>query len=102
MDNGKRKRLEKAGWRLGDASDFLGLSPEESSYIDMRIALGEYIKKMRQKKHLRQADLAKRLHTSQSRVAKIEKADPSVTLDLMAKSAFCLGATRRDVAKAMG
>jgi hypothetical protein len=39
MDAKKRKRLEEAGWSVGDASDFLELTPEEGEYIELKLAL---------------------------------------------------------------
>src|SRR5581483_4278956 len=43
---------------------------------------------------LSQAVVAKRLGSSQSRVAKMEAGDPSVSLDLLLRALLALGATR--------
>lgn len=99
MDNKKRKALEAAGWSVGSASDFLGLTAEEEQYIETKLLLSEHLKKERQKKQLSQTALAKRLHSSQSRVAKMEANDPSVTVDLLIKALFATGLTTRDVGK---
>ena len=99
MDAKKRKRLEAAGWRLGDASDFLGLSTEEVEFIELKLALAVGLKEERAALGLTQAELARRVGSSQSRVAKMEAGDPSVSVDLMVRSLFKLGARRRDVAK---
>ena len=99
MDNKKRKALEAAGWSIGSASDFLGLTPEEERYIETKLLLSERLKKERQKKQLSQIALAKRLHSSQSRVAKMEANDPSVTVDLLIKALFATGLTMRDVGR---
>ena len=101
MKSEKKAILNKNGWKVGTTSEFLKTSPEEAAYLEIRIAFAELIKSLRKKNHLRQADLAKRLHTSQSRVAKIESADPTVSLDLMAKSAFSMGATTKEIANAI-
>ena len=101
MKHDKRKRLEEAGWRVGSADEFLGLSPEEAEYIGLRIRLGDAVKQLRKKKELTQVELAARMGSSQSRMAKAEAADTSVSLDLLIRSLFALGATRRDLARAI-
>lgn len=97
MNDKKRKVLEAAGWSTGSASDFLGLTPEEERYIETKHILSERLKKERQRNQLSQIALAKRLHSSQSRVAKMEANDPSVTVDLLIKALFATGLTTRDV-----
>jgi DNA-binding XRE family transcriptional regulator len=101
MDARKKKRLEDAGWRVGSAQEFLGLSPAEAAYIELKIALSDKLKARRQRQQVTQQKLAQLLGSSQSRVAKMEAGDPSVTLDLILRALFALGATRRDVAKAI-
>lgn len=98
MNEAKRKRLEKKGWQSGSAADFLGLSPEELSYIDLKIALGESLQAKRRKTGMTQTELAQRLHSSQSRVAKMEKADPSVSVDLLVRSLYVLGSGNGEIA----
>lgn len=91
--------MEAAGWSVGSASDFLGLTPEEERYIETRLLLSNRLKKEREKKHLSQTALAKRIHSSQSRVAKMEANDPSVTVDLLVKALFATGLTTKDLGK---
>lgn len=99
MDTKKRKALEAAGWSVGSASDFLGLTPEEERYLETKLLLSERLKQERQRQQLSQIALAKRLQSSQSRVAKMEANDPSVTVDLLIKALFATGLTTRDVGK---
>lgn len=99
MDNKKRKTLEATGWNIGSASDFLGLTPQEEQYIATKLILSARLKQERQRNQLSQIALAKRLHSSQSRVAKMEANDPSVTVDLLIKALFATGLTTRDVGK---
>ena len=99
INNKKRKALEAAGWSIGSASDFLGLTPEEERYIETKLILSERLKKERQKNQLSQIALAKRLNSSQSRVAKMEANDPSVTVDLLIKALFATGLMTREVGK---
>jgi ribosome-binding protein aMBF1 (putative translation factor) len=99
VDVAKKRRLEAAGWAVGDASDFLELTREEVEFIEMKLALAEGLREERETQGLTQAELARRVGSSQSRVAKMEAADPSVSVDLMLRSLLKLGARRADVAK---
>jgi len=101
MRQSKRKALEAKGWKLGSARDFLGLTEEELALIELKISLGNAVKQQRQKKRLTQQAVAKAISSSQSRVAKMEAGDPSVSIDLLVKSMITLGASKRDVAKAI-
>ena len=97
----KQKKLERAGWRVSSADEFLGLSAEESAYIEMKLALSDALKKARAKRKLSQVEVAKLIESSQSRVAKMESADPSVSIDLLVKSLLALGVPRKQVARAL-
>ena len=97
----KQKKLERNGWRVGNASDFLGLSTEESAYIEMKLALSEILREEREKKKLSQVQFARLIASSQSRVAKMEAADSSVSMDLLVKSLLALGVARKKVARAL-
>lgn len=99
MEKTKRKRLEKKGWRIGSAAEFLDLTPEENRYIELKLALGEHLKRRRRSRRLSQETLAKLLSSSQSRVAKMEAADPSVSLDLLVRSLLALGSSEKELAK---
>jgi ribosome-binding protein aMBF1 (putative translation factor) len=101
MDKLKKQRLEKKGWKVGSAQDFLSLSPEELVYIELKLEFSESIKERREQQHLTQVELAHRLKSSQSRIAKIEAGDASVSLDLLIRSLIALGATRSDLAQAI-
>jgi ribosome-binding protein aMBF1 (putative translation factor) len=101
METKKRKKLEAAGWRVGSAAEFLELTPEESALIDLKLSLGQLVRTTRQRAKLSQLGLAGRLHSSQSRVAKLEAGDASVSLDLIVKAAFAAGAKKADVARAI-
>ncbi len=99
MNKTKRKRLERRGWKIGDAGEFLGLSPAEARYLELKMELGHGLRERRQARNLTQADLAQRLGSSQSRIAKMEAGDPSVSIDLQIRSLLSLGATRRELAR---
>ena len=101
MRQSKQKKLEAQGWKVGSAADFLALSPEEEAYIELKLALSTMLKQQRAKKRLTQNDLAKLINSSQSRVAKMESGDPSVSIDLVIKALLSIGATNKDLAKAL-
>jgi hypothetical protein len=99
MKHTKKARLQAAGWRVSDAAAFLGLSDEERRFVELKLALASGVRQLRERRGLTQAALAKQLRSSQSRVAKIEAADTSVSLDLMMRSLLSIGATPREIAK---
>jgi predicted XRE-type DNA-binding protein len=99
MDRKKKKALESKGYKVGSVDEFLGLSKEESEYIELKLALSQALAKRRKQRNLTQVQLAKILDSSQSRIAKMEKGDPTVTLDLLVKSLLAMGATKKNIAK---
>ena len=99
MTKKKKKELEEAGWSVGTAHDFLGLNREEAEFIELKLALAEGLRHRRDAKKVTQAELAKLVQSSQSRVAKMEACDPTVSIDLLVRSLFASGATRVDVAR---
>ena len=99
MRKAKRNRLETKGWKVGSAKDFLDLSAEESAYIEMKLELAETLRSQRARHKLTQTELARLVNSSQSRVAKMEAGDPSVSMDLLVRSLLALGASKRRVAK---
>ena len=101
MDKKKKKSLESKRYKVGSAEEFLGLSTDESEYIELKLALSQALAKRRKQKKMTQAQLAKVLKSSQSRIAKIEKGDPSVSVDLLVKSLLAMGANKESIAKAI-
>jgi DNA-binding transcriptional regulator YiaG len=101
MKNNKRARLEERGWRVGSTAEFLDLTPEEIAFVETKLALCASVRERRKAQNISQTALAKRLSSSQSRVAKIEAADATVSVDLLLRTLFALGATPRDVARAI-
>ena len=99
MKNTKRDRLQQAGWRLGSAQEFLGLTDDEMALIEMRLALGRSLKERRLASGLTQQELASQVGSSQSRIAKMESADPAVSIDLFVRSLLKLGATRQELGR---
>ncbi|MCA1789417.1 MAG: helix-turn-helix domain-containing protein [Thioalkalivibrio sp.] len=101
MDTKTKKKLEAAGWTTGDAKHFLALTDAEAAFIETKLALAADLRARRLEKHLNQTQVARLIGSSQSRVAKMEAADPSVSVDLLMRTILKLGARRRDLAKAV-
>jgi len=83
MREGKRKQLEGKGWKVGNVKELLGLSAEEEAYIELRLKLAGGLKARRRARGISQVGLAQAMKSSQSRVAKTEAGDPTVSLDLL-------------------
>jgi len=98
MDKRKRQRLEAAGWKVGSSADFLGLSDEEAALVEVKLGLAGAIRKHRRLRRMTQEHLGRLLGSSQSRVAKMEAGDASVSIDLMVRTLLRMGASRKDVA----
>lgn len=97
MSAKKLARLKAGGWEVGNTEDFLQLSEEEARFVALKLSLVSAVKKSRIKRKLSQVELAQRMKSSQSRIAKIEAGDPSVSLDLMVRALIASGATTRDI-----
>jgi transcriptional regulator len=101
MNADKLKRLEAAGWKKSNVKELLHLTDADVKYIETKLALTRQLKLLREKKGVTQVELARQMHTSQARIARIEAGDPSVTIDQMIRALFTLGATRRELARAI-
>ncbi len=99
MRKRKRIKLEAAGWTVGSVKDFLSLSEADAVLIEMKLALSRSLRERRKKYGLSQVQLAERLQSSQSRIAKMEAGDPSVSMDLLVSSLLLLGVSSTDLAK---
>ena len=91
MDTTKRKAIEAAGWKVGDAADFLGMSDEERQLLDTRVELAQAVRRQRKALHLSQKQLGVMLKTSQPRVAKIERAASDVSMDQLVRAFTAAG-----------
>ena len=52
MREEKKKRLEAKGWKIGTVKEFLGLSNEESEYIELKMRLADGLRERRQRHRL--------------------------------------------------
>jgi DNA-binding XRE family transcriptional regulator len=101
MNSAKKARLEADGWKIGNADEFLGLSKEEAAFIEMKLALARCLRALRIRRRLSQTWVARLVGSSQSRVAKMESGDPSVSVDLLLRSVLAIGASPRQVVRAL-
>lgn len=99
MKSAKKLRLEAAGFKVGSADEFLALTPEESTLVSLRLSLAEQVRSRRLRLHYSQTELARRIGSSQSRIAKLEAAESDVSLDLLFRALFATGAKMSDVGK---
>lgn len=102
MKEKRKAALKKAGWNVGDTADFLKLSDQEAALIELKLVLARALKKRRQSSKLTQSELARLLRSSQSRIAKMEAGDPTVSFDLLIRSLLSLGASPKQIAKVIG
>ena len=99
MKKAKKARLERAGWRVGTVREFLGLSRAEEALVELKLALSRGMREHRTRRKLTQIELARMLRSSQSRIAKMEAGEPSVSIDLLIRSLLAMGATRKELAQ---
>ena len=102
MKKDKRARLEHAGWKVGTVRDLLGLSKAEEALVELKLILSRGLRERRARRKITQAQLARLLKSSQSRVAKMEAGDPSVSIDLLIRSLLAMGTTQRELAQVIG
>lgn len=99
MREDKQKKLESKGWRVGSVTDFLGLSPDDEVFVELKLRLAGGLKQRRVRRRLTQIQLAKAVRSSQSRVAKMEAGDPTVSVDLLIRALLALGVTPQDLGR---
>ena len=102
MKKARQARLERTGWKVGSTAEFLGLSKEEAAFVELKLALARSLRQRRLRRGMTQVELARHLHSSQSRIAKMESADLSVSVDLLVRSLLYLGVSRRELARIIG
>ncbi|MBU6359250.1 MAG: helix-turn-helix transcriptional regulator [Chloroflexota bacterium] len=100
MDKAKQARLEAKGWQTGTVAAFLQLTPEESTLVEIKLALSRKLRQSRQNQ-MTQAELATKIHSSQPRIAKAENGDHSVSIELLLRAILATGATPQDIGEAI-
>ena len=98
MDPEKQKRLEAAGWVVSDTPTFLGLTDADMAYIDLCILLSDALRERRIAAGMTQQQLAEKMGSSQSRVAKMESRHPGPSAGLLIRALFAVGVTLEELA----
>jgi predicted XRE-type DNA-binding protein len=101
MNSAKKARLEGAGWKVGTAAEFLGLNKQEAAFVEMKLALARCLHALRIRRKLSQSRVAELVGSSQSRVAKMESGDRSVSIDLLLRSVLAIGGSPATVVRAL-
>jgi len=52
MKSDKKARLERAGWVVGDAAQFLKLSAQEQRFVELKLALATGVRQLRERRGL--------------------------------------------------
>ena len=99
MNSGMRKKLKENGWRIGTVTEFLGLTPDEEAYVELKLNLSRQLKEQRKICGLTQSMIATKIGSSQSRIAKAEANDPTVSIDLLVRAFFAMGITQAGLAE---
>lgn len=97
----KNARLEQAGWKTVTVQDFLGLSDDDMAVIEVKVALSKRLRDQRVRSGLTQSQVARTLRTSQPRVAKMEAADRTVSIDLLVKALVKTGVSVREIGRSL-
>jgi DNA-binding XRE family transcriptional regulator len=97
MNKAKREALQTAGFQLGTVQDFLGLTDWENQFVQLKYNLRKIVKRRREAQNLTQHDVARRIKSSQSRVAKIEAGAEDTSLDLLFRCLFAVGGDLREL-----
>lgn len=101
MEKSKLEKLKAKGWQVGSVQNFLHLSDEEAEFIEVKLALSRYLEQKRKTKHLTQSQVAHLIKSSQSRVAKMEQGDSTVSVDLLVRSLIALGTSKKELASSI-
>jgi len=100
LDKKRRKALETAGWKTSDTpQELLGLSDEDMVIVEMKVALSEAVKTLRERKKVTQAKLAKLMGTGQPRIALLE--DGNASIETMIRALLVLGSTPKQISSKM-
>jgi predicted XRE-type DNA-binding protein len=97
----KAVRLERAGWKTVTVQGFLGLSDDDMAIIEVKVALAKRLRAQRTRAGLSQVEVAKIVRSSQPRVAKMEAADKTVSIDLLVKALVKTGVSVQEIGRSL-
>ena len=84
MGSRENDRVAELGWKDGTVAEFLGLTPEESALIEMKLGLSKQLK-LRRQKQMSLAQLAQKLQSSQSKIEQAESGQSLVSMELLVR-----------------
>lgn len=96
----KPKTIEQLGWKDGTVAEFLDLTPEESALIEIKLALSKHLRE-RRGQSMTQTQLAEKIRSSQSRIAKAESGHSSVSIELLVRAILATGATPHEIGEVL-
>ena len=91
MNEIKREALKQAGFQVGTVQEFLGLNDWENQFVELKYRLCKQAKSLREIHGLTQQNVARKIQSSQSRVAKIEAGSADVSLELIIRYFYAVG-----------
>ena len=97
----KAARFESAGWKTVTVQGFLGLSDDDMAIIEVKVALAKRLRAQRTRAGLSQVEVAKIVRSSQPRVAKMEAADRTVSIDLLVKALVKTGVSVQEIGRSL-
>lgn len=101
MNKKKAEWIEQQGFEITTVDDFLGLTPEESAFIEFKLRMARKAREMRKAKSLTQQQMAELTGTDQARISRLENGHDSVSLDMIFQSLFALGVDEKEIATAI-
>src|SRR5262245_26622057 len=97
MNERKRLRLERAGWRSGTVQQFLGLTDAAAAYIETSVLLAAALRAVRRRRRMSLGVAARTIGTTTAAVGKLEAGNPSATIDELLGALLALGISPRRV-----
>ena len=97
----KKKRLEEAGWTVGDYGDVFGLTAEDRAFVEMRLAAAREVDRLLSKQKVTQKELAARMGTRQPSISKMLREPAEATFDFLFRALLALGATPQSIGLAI-
>lgn len=101
LDKTRIKKLENAGWKMGDFGDAFALSAEDRAFVEMRLAAAREVDRLREEQGVSQRELARRMGTKQPTVSRMLAEPSSTTFDSLFRALLALGSTPRQIAAAL-
>jgi len=100
MNTQTQHHLENAGYTVGDAREFLELSPEEEALVNTGLALSNLLRASREARGLSPEELARKANLASDEIAHLETA-PGTRFEEVFHLLYLLGVPPREIAAAI-